>query len=149
MVKLTIDGREVEVEPGTTVIQAVRELGADVPHYCWHPGLSVAGNCRICLVEVEGMPTVQISCNLGVRDGMVVHTQSEKARDARQRRRCRPAHHEAYRPSHDRLRGDAAPGMHDRHHQRDVVAAVRDDVLPALQQPVRRRHGPLTGRSGH
>jgi NADH-quinone oxidoreductase subunit G len=84
MVTLTIDGREVEVDPGSTVIEAVRKLGADVPHYCWHPGLSVAGNCRICLVEVEGMPTVQISCNLGVRDGMVVHTQSEKAKAARQ-----------------------------------------------------------------
>ena len=83
MVKLTIDGREVEVEPGSTVIEAVRKMGADVPHYCWHPGLSVAGNCRICLVEVEGMPTVQISCNLGVRDGMVVFTQSEKAKAAR------------------------------------------------------------------
>ncbi len=84
MVNLTIDGREVQVEPGSTVIEAVRQLGADVPHYCWHPGLSVAGNCRICLVEVDGMPAVQISCNLGVRDGMVVHTQSEKARAARQ-----------------------------------------------------------------
>ncbi len=83
MVKLTIDGCEVEVQPGSTVIQAVRAMGADVPHYCWHPGLSVSGNCRICLVEVEGMPTVQISCNLGVRDGMVVHTQSAKARAAR------------------------------------------------------------------
>ncbi len=82
-VKLTIDGREVEVPRGTTVIQAARKLGTDVPHYCWHPGLKVAGNCRICLVEVEGMPTVQISCNLEVREGMVVHTESAKAKQAR------------------------------------------------------------------
>ena len=84
-VRLTIDGREVEVEKGTTVLEAVRELGSDVPHYCWHPGLSVAGNCRICLVEVDtgrGFST-QISCNLACSDGMAVRTQSETAKSAR------------------------------------------------------------------
>ncbi|MHC4923751.1 MAG: NADH-quinone oxidoreductase subunit G, partial [Planctomycetota bacterium] len=83
MPKITIDGREMEVEPGTTVLQAAQMAGQEIPHYCYHEGLSVAGNCRICLVEVEGMPTVQISCNLAARDGMVVHTQSGKAKDAR------------------------------------------------------------------
>lgn len=83
MPRLTVDGRTIEVEKGTTVLEAVRALGQEIPHYCWHPGLSVAGNCRICLVEVEGMRGVQISCNLPVADGMVVRTQSELAKDAR------------------------------------------------------------------
>jgi NADH-quinone oxidoreductase subunit G len=52
MPKLTIDGREVEVEAGTTVIKAAAKLGIDVPFYCWHPRLSVAANCRMCLVEI-------------------------------------------------------------------------------------------------
>ena len=83
MPKVTIDGREVEVPPGTTVLQAARGLGRDVPHYCWHPGLSVAGNCRICLVEVEGRPGTQISCNLPCADGMKVRTDSDPAKKAR------------------------------------------------------------------
>jgi NADH-quinone oxidoreductase subunit G len=83
MPKLTIDGKVVEVPKGTTVIQAARQVAVEVPHYCWHPGLSVAGNCRICLVEVEGMPTLQIACNLLAADNMVVRTQSEKAKRGR------------------------------------------------------------------
>ncbi len=82
LVKLTIDGAEVEVPRGTKVIEAVRELGADVPHYCWHPGLTVAGNCRICLVEVEKAPKLMIACQTQVADGMVVHTQNEKVQQA-------------------------------------------------------------------
>jgi NADH-quinone oxidoreductase subunit G len=83
MPKLTIDGRPLEVPKGTTIIQAARQLGVDVPHYCWHPGLSVAGNCRVCLVEVEGMPTLQIACNTQCADNMVVRTQSAKAKSGR------------------------------------------------------------------
>jgi NADH-quinone oxidoreductase subunit G len=83
MPKVTIDGKEVEVPAGTTVLQAARGLGKDVPHYCWHPGLSVAGNCRICLVEVQGMRGTQISCNLPCADGMVVKTESDLAKKAR------------------------------------------------------------------
>ncbi|MCG3135103.1 MAG: Nitrate reductase [Planctomycetes bacterium] len=83
MPKLTIDGKTMEVPKGATVIQAARAAGIEIPHYCWHPGLSVAGNCRICLVEVEGMPTLQIACNLLCADNMVVRTQSEKAKGGR------------------------------------------------------------------
>ena len=78
-----IDGRSVEVPKGTTIIQAARRLGTDVPHYCWHPGLSVAGTCRVCLVEVEGMPTLQIACNTQCADNMVVRTASDKAKRGR------------------------------------------------------------------
>jgi NADH-quinone oxidoreductase subunit G len=80
MPKLTIDGRPVEVAKGTTIIQAARDLGVEVPHYCWHPGLTIAGNCRVCLVEVEGQGALQIACNTQCADGMVVKTQSEKAK---------------------------------------------------------------------
>jgi NADH-quinone oxidoreductase subunit G len=79
MPKCTIDGKELEVEPGTTVIQAAARLGVEIPHFCWHPDLPVDGNCRMCLVEIEKMPKLQIACNTAVGDGMVIHTHSEKA----------------------------------------------------------------------
>jgi len=81
MPKLTIDGCEVTVPDGTTVIQAAEKLGIFVPRYCYHPGLSIAGNCRICLVDVERLPKLQIACNTPVTEGMVVHTKNEKAED--------------------------------------------------------------------
>ena len=83
MPKLSIDGREVSVADGTTVIQAAEKLGIYVPRYCYHPGLSIAGNCRICLVELEKIPKLQIACNTPVTEGMVVHTKSDKAEDGR------------------------------------------------------------------
>jgi len=83
MPRLTIDGREVSVRDGTTVIRAAEQLGIFVPRYCYHPGLSIAGNCRICLVDVEKSPKLQIACNIPVAEGMVVHTKSEKAEAGR------------------------------------------------------------------
>ena len=82
MPTLEIDGRKVEVEPGTTVIQAAERLDIEIPHYCWHPGLSIAGNCRMCLVDIEKSPKLQIACNTRVTDGMVVHTTSERTTTA-------------------------------------------------------------------
>src|SRR6266498_4942445 len=79
MPKLSIDGHEISVPDGTTIIQAAEKLGIYVPRYCYHPGLSIAGNCRICLVEVEKFPKLQIACNTPVNEGMVVHTKNEKA----------------------------------------------------------------------
>ena len=79
MPSLSIDGREANVPEGTTVIQAAETLGIFVPRYCYHPGLSIAGNCRICLVEVEKFPKLQIACNMLATEGMVVHTKSDKA----------------------------------------------------------------------
>lgn len=83
MAKLSIDGREIEVAEGTTVIQAAEKLGIYIPRYCYHPGLSIAGNCRICLVEVVNNPKLQIACNTPVTDGLVVRTQGDKAEDGR------------------------------------------------------------------
>jgi len=83
MPTLTIDGRQIDSPEGSTVIQAAERLGTFIPRYCYHPGLSIAGNCRICLVEVEKNPKLQIACNTPVTEGMVVHTKSPKAEDGR------------------------------------------------------------------
>jgi NADH-quinone oxidoreductase subunit G len=77
-IKLTIDGREVTTVKGKTVIQAAAEVGIVIPYYCYHPKLSIAGNCRMCLVEIEKMPKLQIACNTQVAEGMSVLTQSPK-----------------------------------------------------------------------
>ncbi|MEQ9500943.1 MAG: 2Fe-2S iron-sulfur cluster-binding protein [Deltaproteobacteria bacterium] len=84
MPKVTIDGTELEVENGTTIIRAALGAGIDVPYYCWHPRLSVAANCRMCLVEVEKAPKLLPACEVVVRDGMVVQTASEKVLEARE-----------------------------------------------------------------
>jgi len=83
MPTLTIDGMRIESPDGSTVIQAAERLGTFIPRYCYHPGLSIAGNCRICLVEVDQNPKLQIACNTPVTEGMVVHTKSAKAEDGR------------------------------------------------------------------
>ncbi len=84
MPKLTIDGKEIEVPAGTTVIQAAEKLEINVPRYCYHPALPVAGNCRICMVEIEKQPKLQIACYTPVAEGMVVKTNSPKVIETRQ-----------------------------------------------------------------
>ena len=83
MPKLTIDGKEITVEKGTKVIDAALRLGIFIPRYCYHPGLSIAGNCRICMVDIEKSPKTQIACNTDCQDGMVVRTDTEKAKETR------------------------------------------------------------------
>jgi len=84
MVSLTVDGIEVRVAPGTPVIEAAARAGVSVPHYCYHPGIPTRpAQCRMCLVEVEGQPKLQPSCVLTPTDGMVIHTTSEAAEEAR------------------------------------------------------------------
>src|ERR671937_2275478 len=84
VVNLTIDSVPVSVPPGTLVIEAAKQAGVLVPHYCYHPGLPVAGVCRMCLVEIEKAPKLQIACAMTVTEGMVVKTQTAQAKDARQ-----------------------------------------------------------------
>jgi NADH-quinone oxidoreductase subunit G len=84
MPTLTIDGQEVTVEPGTTVLQACEQAGAEVPRFCYHDRLSIAGNCRMCLVEMEKSPKPVASCAMPAGDGMVVRTDSEIVRKARE-----------------------------------------------------------------
>ncbi len=83
MPKLILDGEEIEVAQGTTVLVAALSRGREIPHYCWHPGLSIAGNCRMCLVEVEKAPKLVIACSTQVTDGMVVRTETERVKKAR------------------------------------------------------------------
>lgn len=83
MPKIIIDGKDIEFKQGQTIIEAARDAEIEIPHFCWHPKLSVSGNCRVCLVEVEKMPKLVISCATLAVDGMVVHTKSEKALEAR------------------------------------------------------------------
>ncbi|MBF0422279.1 MAG: NADH-quinone oxidoreductase subunit NuoG [Magnetococcales bacterium] len=83
MPTLIIDDREISVKPGATIMDAAKLLGIKIPHFCYHPGLSVAGNCRMCMVEVEKMPKPVISCAMPVNEGMVVRTDSEMVRKAR------------------------------------------------------------------
>lgn len=77
-VTLTIDGRQVTVPGGTTLLQAAERVGTRVPHYCYHPGLSAPAMCRLCLVEIEKAPKLVPSCITQAADGQVVHTQSEE-----------------------------------------------------------------------
>jgi NADH-quinone oxidoreductase subunit G len=83
MVNLTIEGRPVSVTEGTTILEAAKTAGILIPHYCYHPGLPVAGVCRMCLVEVEKAPKLAASCAATVAEGQVVHVHSEKSLDAR------------------------------------------------------------------
>lgn len=82
MVELTIDGKTVSVPDGSMVMHAAEELGIYVPHFCYHKKLSIAASCRMCLVEVEKAPKALPACATPVTQGMVVHTNSEKAQAA-------------------------------------------------------------------
>ena len=83
MPKLTIDGVEIEVDAGLTVLQACEIAGREIPRFCYHERLSVAGNCRMCLVEMERAPKLIASCAMPVDDGMIITTDSETIRQAR------------------------------------------------------------------
>ena len=84
MANITIDGKPYTVKDGITIIEAIDQIQSNLPRYCYHPGLSIAGNCRICQVEVEKMPRTVIACNTRVAEGMVIHTQSAKAKESQQ-----------------------------------------------------------------
>ena len=82
MLKCQINNITVEVPEGTSIISAFKKGDQHIAHYCWHPGLSVAGVCRLCMVEIEGMPKLQIACNTEVKEGMKISSQSEKVKAA-------------------------------------------------------------------
>jgi NADH-quinone oxidoreductase subunit G len=79
MPKITVDGQTIECKDRQMIIQACQDAGIEIPHYCYHPGLSIVASCRICLVEVEGIPKLVPACQTPIRDGMVVHAKSSKA----------------------------------------------------------------------
>lgn len=74
LVTVSVDGKTVSVPKGTNLIDAARVAGVEVPHYCYHPHLSIAGNCRMCQVEVKGRPKLEIGCNTTVQEGMEIAT---------------------------------------------------------------------------
>jgi NADH-quinone oxidoreductase subunit G len=82
-VTLTIDGQQITVAKGKTVLQAAIEAGISVPYYCFHPGLAVDGSCRVCIVKIEKMPKLQTSCSTVCTDGMVVTTRDPETTAAR------------------------------------------------------------------
>ncbi|MDQ2681672.1 MAG: molybdopterin-dependent oxidoreductase [Candidatus Eremiobacteraeota bacterium] len=82
-VTVTIDGLRVEVPKGTLLVEAAKQITQEIPVYCYHTKLGPAGLCRVCLVEIEGMPKLQIACNTPVTDGMVVHTYNDKVDEGR------------------------------------------------------------------
>ncbi|MBI2875282.1 MAG: NADH-quinone oxidoreductase subunit NuoG [Candidatus Tectomicrobia bacterium] len=84
MPKIKINQQEIEAEPGTTILRAALGAGIEIPHFCYHPKLSIAGNCRMCLVELKGAPKLVIACNTAVTEGMEVFTDTPKVVKARQ-----------------------------------------------------------------
>jgi NADH-quinone oxidoreductase subunit G len=82
MVELEIDGRKVEVPEGSMVMEAAHKLDIYVPHFCYHPKLSIAANCRMCLVDIEKAPKPLPACATPVAQGMIVRTHSDKALQA-------------------------------------------------------------------
>src|SRR5210317_1837407 len=84
MPKVTVDGIEVEVEAGSTVLQACEVAGKEIPRFCYHERLSIAGNCRMCLVEMERSPKPVASCAMPVMDGQVIKTNTPMVKKARE-----------------------------------------------------------------
>ena len=79
MPKITVDGAVLDAKPGQMILQACADAGVEIPQYCYHPGLSIVASCRICLVEVEGVPKLVPACQTPVREGMVVFAKSSKS----------------------------------------------------------------------
>jgi NADH-quinone oxidoreductase subunit G len=79
-VTLVVDGKEVVVKPGTNLIEAARQVGSEIPYYCYHPRLSIAANCRMCLVETSNAPKLVPACQQGITEGMIVKTNTDKVK---------------------------------------------------------------------
>ena len=84
MFEIKINGKLVQAEAGTTILQACQDNGIEIPHFCYHERLSIAGNCRMCLVELENAPKPIASCAMAVSDGMAISTNTETVRKARE-----------------------------------------------------------------
>ncbi len=83
MVKLTIDGRTVSVEAGTTILEAAKQAGIDIPTLCYLKELNEVGACRVCVVEIEGQERLSAACATVAEEGMVIHTATPRVLDAR------------------------------------------------------------------
>ena len=83
MVNITIDRKNISVAEGMTILDAAKSAGINIPTLCYYKGLNDVGACRVCVVEVEGLQKLPAACNTPVAEGMVIHTNSKKVRDAR------------------------------------------------------------------
>jgi NADH-quinone oxidoreductase subunit G len=83
MVKISFDGQAIEVSEGLTVLRAAEGAGIPIPHFCYHPAFAPEGSCRMCLVEIEGLPKLELACSTVVRDGMKIQTKSARVVEAR------------------------------------------------------------------
>ena len=83
MINLNIDNIAVQVEENSTILDAAKKIGVDIPTLCYHEDLCVAGNCRVCVVEIEGRPRLETSCSTPVEDNMIIKTNSPKVRNSR------------------------------------------------------------------
>ena len=83
MIKIFIDDKPFEVEEGITVFEAAKQAGIEIPHFCYHPAFAPEGTCRMCLIEIEGVPKLELSCAAVVRDGMKVSTNNERVVEGR------------------------------------------------------------------
>ena len=83
MVKVTVNSIDIDVEDGITVLQACEDAGVEIPRFCYHERLAIAGNCRMCLVEITGQPKLAASCAMPVAEGMVIATNTDRVRKAR------------------------------------------------------------------
>ena len=81
MVTFTVDGKEVVAKPGTNMMEAVKQVGVEIPYYCYHPRLSVAANCRMCMVEVSNSPKLVPACQTPIGEGLAVKTTTQKVAD--------------------------------------------------------------------
>ena len=84
MVTIKIDGVEHKVDETKNLIDAVKEVGVDIPYFCYHPVLSIVGMCRMCLIEIEGVPKLQVACNTPIKEGLSIITKSPRVKEARQ-----------------------------------------------------------------
>ena len=83
MPNLKINNIEITVEPGTLLLDACAQAGIDIPHYCYHPALSLVATCRMCMVEIKGQPKLATSCTAMATEGMEIYTNSPAVSDAR------------------------------------------------------------------
>lgn len=140
MAKITIDGKEHEFEEGMNLFEACTVArGEPLPHFCYHPGLSIAGVCRMCQVEVEGAPKLQIACNTTVRDGMIVHTRSQKVNAAvRQILNFHLLHHPVDCPVCDQAGECSLQDFYMNHGLYEAAIDVDDKLAKAKVKPIGR-----------
>ncbi len=142
MAKITIDGKEWEFEEGMNLFEActIARGGEKLPHFCYHPGLPVVGVCRMCQVEIEGVPKLQIACNSTVRDGMVVNTRTERVQNTvRQILGFHLLHHPVDCPICDQVGECALQNQYMKYGLYEADIEVGDKLAKRKVQPI----GPL------